>query len=334
MLSNAYFYHNLSRKYIILFGNLFNRILMKRVDPNTGAEIERINIPLLYATKEKYVTRLNSDPTLNKETAVTLPRMSFEMTGMAYNPTRKQISSLKVAKGNSATGVNSQYMSVPYDLTFELNIYARNVDDGYHIVEQILPYFNPTYTPSVNLIPEIGLTKDIPIILNSVVPQVTYEGDFDSVRYAYWTLSFTMLADYWGPVSTPKIIRKVITNFLNDPSLQAGYVIRINTTGGNNGDYKLNDIAYQGDDYDKATAYAQVFSWSANTGKLVLVGAQGQFKTNGVIRAATTNANYTLHSFDANPITLARITIEPDPLTALPNSDYGYTTTIAEWPNT
>lgn len=304
---------------------------MRRINPNDDSEIERINVPILYASKEKYVTRLSSDPTLNKETAITLPRMSFELTGISYNPARKQISTLRVAKANTSSGVTSQYMSVPYDLTFELNIYARNIDDGNHIVEQILPYFNPTYTPSVRLIPEIGLSKDVPIMLNSVVPQITYEGDLDSVRYVYWTLSFTMLGEFWGPISEPKIIRKVITNFINDPQLQAGYIIKINTGSGNNGDYKIGDIVYQGNTYSEAIAYAEVLAWSNTTDKLVLGGAQGQFKANTVIKGVTTNASYTILSFDATPITLATITIEPDPLDALANSDYGYTTTITEW---
>lgn len=331
MLSNQWFYHSLTRKYIVLFGNIFNNLMIKRLV--NGVEIERIKVPLVYANKEKFVTRLDSDPELTKEVAMTLPRISYEMVGITYDAPRKQTSLLRVAQGNTSTGVTAQYMSVPYDLAFELTIYARNVDDGTHIVEQILPYFNPTLTMTMTEVPAIGKKKDIPIILESVTPSMSYEGDSDSVRYVYWTLSFKMKADYWGPVSEPKIIRKVITNFINDPALQTGSIIRINTVSGN-GDFKIGDTMYQGNTYSYATAYGTVISWSNTTDKLVIAGAQGQFLMNTTIKGYSTNASYQIHSFDATPVTLATITIEPDPLNALPNSDYGYTTTIEEFPDT
>lgn len=333
MLSNQHFYHKLLRKYVSSFGNIFNRIQLLRYDEN-GIEIERIMVPILYATKEKYTTRLNTDPTLNKETAITLPRMSFEITGINHNPTRKQTNTIRINSPRSSTGSNSQYMFAPYDINFELNIYARNVDDGNQIIEQIIPYFNPDLTYTYNLIPSMNISKDIPLTLDSVISNIEYEGNFDSVRYVYWTLSFTMGADFWGPISNPKIIRKVITNIFNDPSLQAGYLVRINTSNGNNGTFKLEDIVYQGDSYQTATAYGKVNGWSANTGKLIIGAAQGQFKVNSTIRTLSTNAVYNIQSFDASPLKLATITVDPDPITANANSDFGYTTTITEYPET
>lgn len=329
----THFYHKLTRKYVVLFGTMFNNITLVRTNKDTGAEIERMKVPITYAPKEKYVSRLRADPDLQRQIQVRLPRLSFELTGFSYDPSRKQNSLLKVANSNSSTSGKSTYMSVPYDLTFELNLYARNIDDGTQIIEQILPYFVPDYTVTINPVSSLGVLKDIPIILESVQNNIEHEGNFDAVRFVTWSLKFTMKVDYFGPVSNPKIIRKVIANIFNDPSLQAGYVTRMNLESGNDGKYYVDDIAYQGDNYESANAYGIVLSWSANTGKLALGGVQGQFKVDNTIRALSSNASYQLASFDVAPLKLSKITIQPDPLTAEPGDDYGYTTDIEEWPN-
>lgn len=333
MLNNRHFYFNLTRKYVVAFGNMFNGITLKRTNKDTGEEIERIRVPLVYAQKEKYFVRLAQDPELNKSVQLTLPRMSFQLMGMIYDAPRKLNSLLKTAKANTSSSLSSQYMGVPYNLEFELNIYTRNIDDGTQIIEQILPYFNPDYTVTVNVIPEIGFLKDVPIILDSVNNSVEYEGNFDSVRYVNWRLSFTMKAHYYGPVNNQKIIREINTNIYNDPSLQAGNIIRINTSNGNNGIYRTGDLVYQGATYKTATAIAKVIDWQANTGKLHIGGAQGQFVLNNTIRATSTNAAYTLSSFEASPLQLVNINIVPNPLDAEPEDDYGYTTTITEYNN-
>jgi hypothetical protein len=334
MLSNAHFYHKLIRKYVVLFGNMFNNILLVRQDKDNNAEIERFKIPILYAPKEKYYARLQSDPDLQRELQISLPRLSFEMTGLTYDATRKQNSLLKAAAANTSTKATMQYIGVPYDLSFELNLYTRNIDDGAHVVEQILPYFNPDYTVTTNLIPELGFERDIPIILKSVRNNIEHEGNFDAVRFVTWTLEFTMKVHFFGPVSTPKIIRKVDANIYNDPRLKTGNIIRINTNRGNNGTFQIDDVVYQGNNYQTANAYAKVISWNLTTGKLTIGGAQGQFMANGTIKAVSTNASYGISSFDSSPLKLVNIHIEPKPNTAQPGDDYGYTTTISEWPNT
>jgi hypothetical protein len=312
---------------------MFNNITLVKTNKDSGAEIERMKIPITYAPKEKYISRLRSDPDLQRQIQIRLPRLSFELTGMSYDAARKQNSVLKVAKSNSSTSGKSSYMHVPYDLTFELNLYARNIDDGTQIIEQILPYFTPDYTVTINPVNSLGVLKDIPITLDSVQYNIEHEGNFDAIRFITWTLSFTMKVDFFGPVSNPKIIRKVIANIFNDPSLQAGYITRINMASGNNGKYYVDDIAYQGDSYEAANAYGIILSWSANTGKLALGGVQGQFKVDNTIRALSSNAAYQLDSFDIAPLKLSKITIEPDPIDAEPGDDYGYTTEILEWPD-
>jgi hypothetical protein len=334
MLSNRYFYYQLTRKYVILFGNMFNNITVKRLNRNVSPplELERIKVPIIYAPKEKYIARLRSDPDLNREIQVSLPRISFEVVGFTYDPSRKQNSLLKNSSAISSTQANSQYVGVPYDLTFELNIYTRNIDDGTHIVEQILPYFNPDYTITTSMIPEMGFLKDIP--LNTVTNDIEHEGNFDAVRFVTWRLTFTVKAHYYGPVTTSGIIRSSNTNIYQDYSLQSGYITRINTCEGNNGTFKIDDIVYQGENYQTATAYGIVSNWSPATGKLTLGATQGQFIANNFIKAIDSNAVYKLCSFDSNPLKLVNINIKPDPIDALPNSAYGYDTTITEWPET
>jgi hypothetical protein len=278
---------------------------------------------------------LRQDGDLNNPIQVVLPRMSFELLGINYDETRKQNSLLPVARANNSTRASMQYMGVPYDLDFELEIYARSVDDGTHILEQILPYFNPDYTVTINAVPDVGLTKDIPLILKGISHAVEHDGTFDVVRYVTWTLNFTMKAYYFGPVSHSKIIRTVFANIFNDPALQSGYIVRLNTESmAANSTFKLDDVVWQGNNYSTATAYGVVLGWNPGTGRLVLGGTQGQFRVGNTIRGLSTNATCNIASFALEPLKLAEIKIEPDPLDAQPEDDYGYTTTITEWPQT
>jgi T4-like virus Myoviridae tail sheath stabiliser len=333
MLSNQYFYHQLTRKVVVIFGNMFNQIKMVRVNDTTGEEIERIRVPIEYGPKDKALKRIFEDPVLERPVQTILPRMSFEITGIRYAAERKQNTLLRTAKGNTATRVASQYMGVPYDLNIELNIYTKTVDDGTHIVEQILPYFDPTYTVTVNSIPELGFLRDVPITLNSIEQDINYEGGFEKPRVVTWNLKFTVQVHYYGPIQTPKIIRKVFANIYNDPSLTRGYITKINT-GVGNGTFQIEDVVYQGSNYQTATAYGIVHEWNKDINKLILSATQGTFKLNNIIRGVSSNASYNIASFDATPIKLAEIKIEPDPINAEPTDDFGYTTTITEWPDT
>lgn len=336
MLGNNHFYHQLTRKAVILFGRLFDDISVIRKNNVTGKEVQRFLVPIVYAPKEKMITRIFSDPDLLRQLQAILPRMSFEITGITYDATRKQNSLLKANKTLSGTSASTSYMGVPYDLNFQLNIYARNIDDGTQIVEQIMPFFNPDFTVTASMVPDLSLYKDIPIILNNITNNIEYEGNYDSVRYVYWTLNFTMKMHYYGPTSNTKIIRTVYTNIYNDPSLQSGYITRLNVTGANstNGIFKADDLVFQGDNYKSANAYGIVVNYNAELGKLVLGAVQGQFKVNSTIHAVSTNATSVITSFEASPMLLAGIKIRPNPLDAEPQDDYGYFTEIIEYPET
>lgn len=329
MLGNAHYYHQLTRKAVILFGRLFDDISIIRKNDQTGQEVNRFLVPIIYAPKEKMVTRIFSDPDLTRQLQAILPRMSFEISGLSYDASRKQNSLLKASKPITGSTASSAYMGAPYDIDFQLTVYARNIDDGTHIVEQILPFFNPDFTVSASMVPDLGFIKDIPVILNSVTNNIEYEGNFDSVRYVYWTLNFTMKMHYYGPVSTPKIIRTVYANIRNDNNLGPGYITKLNLTS-SNGTFKQDDTVFQGNSLRTANAQGIVIQYRPDTDLLILGATQGTFVVNNTIHAASTNAVAKIESFYDSTPQVVEIKVEPDPIDAGPGDDYGYTITVTE----
>jgi len=189
------FHHNTIRKYVILFGTIFNNIYVTRQD-SAGETIQTFKVPLSYGPKEKYLARLEGNPDLDNKVAVTVPRIAFEMTTIQYDPDRKLNSLNRKVKNNK-----SQYQPVPYNMTFQMSILVKNAEDGTKIVEQILPYFTPEWTASVHLIPSMEDDPwDIPIILNDISTEDTYEGNFETRRAIIWTINFTMKGYLFGPV--------------------------------------------------------------------------------------------------------------------------------------
>lgn len=213
------FGHGTLRKYVIYFGTLFNNIWVKRYD-NRGDLIQNMKVPLNYGPREKFLARLEGNPGLNRQIAIQLPRMTFEMTNMYYDPTRKlpTFNRVTVTDPDNPRGVKYQYQPVPYNIEFTLSIMTKNVEDGTYIVEQILPFFNPTWTATLNLNTDLNQKHDIPITLDAVDQEDTYEGDFINRRAIIWTLKFTMKAYFFGPTySTANGIIKDITINLTYP---------------------------------------------------------------------------------------------------------------------
>lgn len=215
MFSKTPFYFSSIRKYIILFGTLFNDIYISRTDKNGNVTmIERV--PITYGPKDKMLTRVVQDPNIDRPTAVyPVPMMSFEMTGFDYDGSRKLQTVNRITKDNpdDSSKQKLQYMPVPYNIGFQLNILVKNAEDGNKIVEQILPYFTPDWTTTVHLIPEMGVTMDIPVVLNSVNLDDVYDGDFKQRRSLVWTLNFTLKGYLYGPVKSKKVIKFSNTEF-------------------------------------------------------------------------------------------------------------------------
>ncbi len=206
------FYHQLIRKYTAVFGTLFNNIHINRVNENADA-VQTFKVPIAYAPKDKILARLVADPNLDRPVAITLPRMSFEMRAPYYDSTRKISNLNRITRQEN--GVKSVYSGAPYNINFSLYIYVKNVDDGTRIVEQILPYFTPDYTVTVNIIDEMSIKTDIPISLSSVEMIDEYEGNFDQRKVLIWQLDFVMKTYFYGPVSSPKVIKFTNNSILN-----------------------------------------------------------------------------------------------------------------------
>ena len=205
------FYHETMRKVVVAFGTIFNNINIVRTN-SSGAVTQSMKVPLAYGPKQKFLTRLREDPNLNKKVALTLPRIGFEISGIAYDPSRKLNSIQKVKKTNdseSGKTLSSQFMPVPYNMDFELVVMAKQSDDALQIVEQILPFSQPDYTITLNDNTTMGTTRDVPIILTGVTYSDEYEGSFEDRRVLTYTMSFTAKFYLYGPVTKQSIIKSV-----------------------------------------------------------------------------------------------------------------------------
>ena len=220
MLGNT-FYHETMRKCVIGFGTLFNDIHITRKD-GSGNVIQSMKVPLAYGAKQKFLTRLREDPNISKTVAITLPRIGFEIGPISYDSTRKLNKIQKVKKAGSAGNkVDSQYMPVPYNIDFELYVMSKNSDDALQIVEQILPYFQPDYTITINDIVQMSSKRDVPIILTGVSYEDNYEGEFAERRAIVYTLTFTAKMYLYGPVISGQVVTKVQVDQYTDSSTAA-----------------------------------------------------------------------------------------------------------------
>ena len=212
----GHFYNEGMRKMTVAFGQVFNNITIKR----TGSDSTRqsIRVPLAYAPKEKFLVRLDQQPNIeDRQFAVTLPRMGFEISGIEYDGSRKltKVQKFKTTKTN--TGVmNFNYMPVPYNISYNLYCFTATAEGGLQIVEQILPYFQPDYTVTINVVPEMGIKRDVPIVLNNINYEDSYSGDFESRRAVIYTLNFTAKTYLYGPASTQKVIRETQADMHTD----------------------------------------------------------------------------------------------------------------------
>jgi hypothetical protein len=228
-----YFYHEILRRTVISFGSLFNNITIKHKN-SSDEVVSSIKVPLAYGPTQKFLARLNQSPDLNKPVQITLPRMSFEFTGLTYDSTRKstttQTFTSKLASDTKET--KKVYLPVPYNMQFELSIMSKLNDDALQIIEQILPYFQPAYTMSVELADIINEKRDVPVVLENITMQDDYEGDFTTRRVLIYTLRFTVKTYLFGPISsaTKDIIKKTTISYIagdttNTPTREVVYSV-------------------------------------------------------------------------------------------------------------
>lgn len=212
-----YFYHEILRRTVVSFGSLFNEISIKHTD-NSGNIKSVIKVPLAYGPTQKFLARLEQSPDLNKPVQITLPRMSFEFTGLTYDSTRKSTTTQTFIAKSAVDGTETKkvYLPVPYNMQFELSIMSKLNDDALQIIEQILPFFQPAYSMTIELVDIINEKRDIPVVLENITMQDDYEGNFSTRRVLIYTLRFTAKTYLFGPVSsaTKDVIKKATIGYI------------------------------------------------------------------------------------------------------------------------
>ena len=216
-----YFYNEILRRTIIGFGTLFNNLTIKATNASDSV-VSVTKVPLAYGPTQKFLARLEQSPDLNKSTAMTLPRMSFEFTGLTYDPSRKVTTTQTFVVKDPNTGEETKkgFMPVPYNMQFELAIMCKLNDDALQIVEQILPYFQPAYNLTVELVEGIKEKRDVPVVLENITMEDDYTGDFKERRVLLYTLRFTAKTYMYGPVSsaTRDIIKVAKVSYISGDS--------------------------------------------------------------------------------------------------------------------
>lgn len=330
MLGNNHYYNRTIRKVVVAFGTLFNDLVLVRYNKAGTVEYERTRVPLSYGAKEKYITRLTTDPTLTKSINVYVPRISFDLVGLEYDSSRK-FNTINRNFGQQADGsVAASYAPIPYNFNFELAIYVRNTEDGTQILEQILPFFTPDFTVTVDLLPKIGRKYDMPVILDSVTPQVDYEGDMSTTRLIIWNLSFTVKGYIFPPVSTVGMIEQANTGIYSDSRSTTTQKVYVDSANGA-GVFVTGEVVRE---QSKGKTGTVVYFANNATGTLIVSDLSDLLEENDVLVGDYSNAYYTINTVDLNPIKTVSIVTSPDPVTANATDNFGFTDTITEFPDT
>lgn len=322
------FYHGSIRKYVALFGTLFNDIYINRPD-STHNQINTIKVPISYGPKDKVLARLTADPELNRQPAITLPRISFEITRVMYANDRKlNTIGKRQAPGSNTSAVSTQFNPVPYDISISLSIIAKNIDDGTRIVEQILPFFTPDWTATVELIPEMSIYMDTPIVLNDVQLTDSYEGDFETRRALTWDLSFTIKGYLFGPIRKTNIIKFANSNIY--PTMRDQPATHVVVQSGN---VSITGVGTQFTKYFRANDVIVVTDGTKNNYNELVVSAV----SNNTLLVVTTAPTFTNNnaSYYNTLEEYVNINVQPklgntDVTLISADDDYGYTVTITD----
>ena len=291
------YYHETIRKYVAVFGTLFNDINIQRRN-SAGVITEQIKVPIEYSAKDKMLLHIRRMSTTDASVQTTLPRMGFVLTGITYDGTRKLNTLGQVYAANTAAGTSTlmkQYNPVPYNFDFELTAAVDNAEDGAQIFEQIVPFFTPEFTVSVSLIPSMNIKPDISIVLNSTATEDSFEGDFTTRREIIWTFGFLMKGYIYPDIKSGSVTKSVIVN-LRTPAEEAEvveYIILEDST-----DFTTNYLLLDADaGSPTATGLMKFITETSSTA----TGAAG-IKT--------------------------RLTVTPGPGDVTANDDFGYTETF------
>jgi hypothetical protein len=341
MLNNPPFYNRTIRKIVVAFGTMFNEIFLQRYNLDGTVKKEIFKVPLSYGSKEKYLTRITSDPNLTKSVSTVVPRIAFEMTGIAYDTSRKQISLTRNFALDAEKKINAQYVPVPYDFNFSLSIFVRNTEDGTQILEQILPFFKPDYTLTVDFIPEMNQKYDLPIILNSVSSSTDYEGDMMTTRLITWDLEFTVKGYIWPAV---RQLGGVIGEFSNTANAFGGSYSNLYIDNQDKKSQKVTVDYANGNNYfttaetirvdSKDTVGEVVYFSNSNTGILIVGELNKLLEVGDVVRGDYSRAKYTVTALDKDPVKSVIVLTQSNPQDAEPDDEFGFSETKIQWPDT
>lgn len=330
MLGQNHFSYRTIRKLVVTFGTLFNDVVIKRYNKQGTIEYEQMRVPLGYGPKEKYITRITSDPTLTKSIATSLPRMSFDMTGMSYDSSRKPVSLTRNFRSNTSnSGVDSQFVPIPYDFDFSLSIYCRNIEDGTQIIEQILPHFTPDLTVTVKFIPGTNIKYDVPVILNSVSPSVTYEGDISDTRLVFWDLSFTVKGYIFPKYSEATIIKEANTNIYIETQKRDAQKVYVDVANGNGTFSIVETVRVEDRNIDGKIIYLNTVTETA-----VVEDLSDLLQVGDVLKGDYSNATVTITGVEFGPEKVFNYYSAVSPANSEPYSTYGYDETATYWPET
>ena len=300
------FYHETIRRYVIVFGTMFNDMVVHRRN-NAGTIIKRIKVPIAYGPRAKFLSRIQQDPNLTKPDAISLPRMSFQIAGYNYDGTRKltTIGQIKAPVANDLVN-GSVYNPVPYNIDFELSIYVLNAEDGTMLLEQILPFFTPEWTNTMKLVDDLDLRMDVPVVLNSVNTEDTYEDSYENRRTIIHTLNFTMKGYLFGPIRDKNIINTALTRTFIAPGFEADVeaansglnaVIAVGITNAGSG-YGNNQIITFSNGTSNGTAKITTNATGSITSLVILTG--GNFANSSIIRTQVANTTTTSNATNGN----------------------------------
>lgn len=329
-------YHNNIRKIIVAVGSLFDNLSLVTYNSD-GEEKKRVKVPLLYSPKEKFITKLYSDYDSTQKIGISLPRASYEMTGMSYDSSRKlQLNRTITKKVNHL----NQRVPVPYDFSFDLVIYTRNLEDGYQILESIVTYFNPDYNIVINDDPEFNSGRALPIVLNRVSHDVEYEGPADSkTRLVSFTLNFTAKGYIYPPTMEYDRIKEVIVN-IKDLKRRERIFLKLEPDG--EGKYIVGEKVFQGYSQELSEGEGTVVSFDEKNMILELEDVDGLFRSNTRIIGTTSLSGYSVICGCNDKVNLigklppdyklwVNIDIKPEPEDAEPDDDWTYKTVITEY---
>ena len=231
----THFYHETVKRSVSIFGTLFNNITIKKTKSD-GTVLSQQIVPISYGPKQKWLERLSEEADLSdgNRSAISLPRMAFQIAGFQYDATRQQNKLIRASKSTLETGDvkrSFQYAPAPYTINFTLSILAKQANDGLQIIEQILPYFQPEYNVTMKMVDSMSEIRDVPITLNSVAMEDTYEGGFNERRVIEHTLEFSMKIYFFGPVYQGTIIKNVIERDYINTDAGGFTTTQINSSG-------------------------------------------------------------------------------------------------------